>query len=172
MRMRMRLWASRHALQVENVRTTPSSGDLNVILILNLNFNAILMVALMVESIESMPLAFLAESFSHLRNSLGWLASLSAHLAAPPPKPPSSICNSKCSTDLRFIIPMKAETLLPWFLFHFFGFFYFHLPVSCVFFLFHFLVAQKTESLVRFRGELDDQEIKFNFIVAATPLTK
>jgi len=35
------------------------------------NFNAILMVALMVESIESMPLAFLAESFSHLRNSLG-----------------------------------------------------------------------------------------------------
>lgn len=114
---------------------------------------------------------FLAESFSHLRNLLGWLASLSAHLAASPAPPLFfffsscfffffSICNSKCSSDLRFIIPMKAETLLPWFLFHFFGFLL--SPASCC-----WLIKADTPHKVWFRRVLDDQEIKFNFIVAA-----
>lgn len=71
-----------------------------------------------------------------------------------------SICNSKCSSDLRFIIPMKAETLLPWFLFHFFGFLL--SPASCC-----WLIKADTPHKVWFRRVLDDQEIKFNFIVAA-----
>jgi len=60
-----------------------------------------------------------------------------------PQKPPSSICNSKCSTDLRFIIPMKAETLLPWFLFHFFGFLLSLASFLCVFFSVSFSCGPK-----------------------------